>query len=70
MRAIRQKYSEEENSNEIDWYCDLVNQPIGTVGEDDWMAEMMLSTGPKTLVFQVVLFFDFVVSVYDFCWRR
>jgi DNA invertase Pin-like site-specific DNA recombinase len=22
---------------------DLVNQPIGTVGEDDWMAEMMLN---------------------------
>jgi DNA invertase Pin-like site-specific DNA recombinase len=99
MRAIRQKYSEEGNSNEIDWYCDLgesgastsrqeyqrlrehvaeydvvvaheldrlgrsfadlagfvedlrekdvdidlVNQPIGTVGEDDWMAEMMLN---------------------------
>ena len=23
MRAIRQKYSEEENSNEIEWFCDL-----------------------------------------------
>lgn len=22
---------------------DLVNQPIGTVGEDDWMAKMMLN---------------------------
>lgn len=22
---------------------DLVNKPIGTVGEDDWMAEMMLN---------------------------
>jgi DNA invertase Pin-like site-specific DNA recombinase len=99
MRAIRQKYNEEEGSNEIEWYCDLgesgastsrreyqrlrehvdkydvvvaheldrlgrsfadlagfvedlrekgvdidlVNQPIGTVGEDDWMAEMMLN---------------------------
>jgi DNA invertase Pin-like site-specific DNA recombinase len=99
MRAIRAKYAESEQNNEIDWYCDLgesgtstsrreyqrlrehiakydvvvaheldrlgrsfadlagfvedlrekeididlVNQPIGTVGEDDWMAEMMLN---------------------------
>ena len=99
MRAIREKYDEDQEDNQIDWYCDLgesgastsrreyqrlrehvaeykvvvaheldrlgrsfadlagfvedlrekrididlVNQPIGTVGEDDWMAEMMLN---------------------------
>jgi DNA invertase Pin-like site-specific DNA recombinase len=99
MRAIREKYADPEQDNQIDWYCDLgesgastsrreyqrlresvaeydvvvaheldrlgrsfadlagfvedlrekgididlVNQPIGTVGEDDWMAEMMLN---------------------------
>jgi DNA invertase Pin-like site-specific DNA recombinase len=99
MRAIRAKYAESEQNNEIEWFCDLgesgastprreyqrlrehvaeydvvvaheldrlgrsfadlagfiedlrekdididlVNQPIGTVGEDDWMAEMMLN---------------------------
>jgi DNA invertase Pin-like site-specific DNA recombinase len=99
MRAIRAKYADGHEDNQIDWYCDLgesgastsrheyqrlrenvgeydvvvaheldrlgrsfadlagfvedlreqhididlVNQPIGTVGEDDWMAEMMLN---------------------------
>jgi DNA invertase Pin-like site-specific DNA recombinase len=99
MRAIRAKYDDDQEDNQIDWYCDLgesgastsrqeyqrlrehvaeydvvvaheldrlgrsfadlagfiedlrekqididlVNQPIGTVGEDDWMAEIMLN---------------------------
>ncbi|WP_435079590.1 recombinase family protein [Halococcus sp. AFM35] len=99
MRAIRAKYDDDQQDNQIEWYCDLgesgastsrqeyqrlrehvaeydvvvaheldrlgrsfadlagfvedlrekgvdidlVNQPIGTVGEDDWMAEMMLN---------------------------
>jgi DNA invertase Pin-like site-specific DNA recombinase len=32
-----------ENLREKGVDIDLVNQPIGTVGEDDWMAEMMLN---------------------------
>ena len=32
-----------EDLREKDVDIDLVNQPIGTVGEDDWMAEMMLN---------------------------
>jgi DNA invertase Pin-like site-specific DNA recombinase len=32
-----------EDLREKDIDIDLVNQPIGTVGEDDWMAEMMLN---------------------------
>ena len=32
-----------EDLREMGVDIDLVNQPIGTVGEDDWMAEMMLN---------------------------
>jgi DNA invertase Pin-like site-specific DNA recombinase len=32
-----------DDLREKDVGIDLVNQPIGTVGEDDWMAEMMLN---------------------------
>lgn len=34
-------FVEELREKRID--IDLVNQPIGTVGEDDWMTEMMLN---------------------------
>lgn len=34
-------FVEELRENDVD--IDLVNQPIGTVGEDDWMAEMTLN---------------------------